>query len=507
MSATPASPAAPSIARRARRLAAAWLALAALPAGIRAQEAGLSLEQVVRTTLAANAQIQAAAWEVERQAAGVRVARGAFDPQLAATLSSVEDRTPRFSAQNVPGITQSSTLTYTLGVEQPFRSGLVVSPALSFSRLDAAGEVSGARNQAAATLGVTMPLLRGRGGGLAVAGERAAAMRHSASRAALEHRRSAALLAAVEAYWDYAAACARLEVLVTTEGRARQLLEQTRRLIAADERPAVDSLALKATLATRGASRISGVRAVDQARRELGRAMGIAPEAVRALPPPVTALPQAAEEGAAADHEALVEAALRVRPELEAARREREAARDLLAGYRGQARPRLDLSLTLGYQGLEAGDELGRLVSPFYSELGGMHTRLEVTYGFPVRNQLAGGLAMQSAVEERQAALAYAELHRQVSLDAAAALETLRSAAEELAQFATAARLHQLAVESEQLRYQLGTSTIFDIITAEEGLTSATLAQIDARARYAAALARLRYETGTLETGTAEARP
>jgi outer membrane protein TolC len=503
------APAARSLAPSFRRRAAAgWVAaaLAAAPALRAQQPAGLSLDDVLRTTLASNADIQAAAWEVERQAAGVQVAHGAFDPALAATLSSLDERSPALSAQNVPGISQSRTLTYSLGMDQPFRSGVVVSPALSFSRLDAAGQVSGARNQAAATLGVTVPLLRGRGGGLAVAGERAAVMRHSASQSTLEHSRAAALLQAVEAYWSYAAAHARLEVLRGTEARTERLLAQTRTLVEADQRPAVDLLPLQANLASRRASRISGERAVITARQELGRAMGLAPDAVRALPPPSTAFPAGPDSAGAPDFAALVERALRARPDLEASRRQREAARDLLAGYRRDARPRLDLSLTLGYQGLEAGDELGRLVSPFYSELGGMHTRLEVAYGFPVRNRLAGGLALQSAAAERQAALAYAELRRQVSLDAAAALETLQRSAEELAQFGEAARLHATSVDSEQLKYQLGTSTIFDIIAAEDGLTSATLAEIDARARYAAALARLRFETGTL-AGAAGAAP
>jgi outer membrane protein TolC len=492
----------PPIRRRARRAAAGWVAAAivALPAaGIAQEPAGLSLDDVLRTTLASNAEIQTAAWEVERQAAGVRTAHGAFDPQVAATLSSAQDRTPLFSQQNVPGISQSSTLTYSLGIEQPFRSGLVVAPALTFSRLQAAGQVSGIRNQAAATLGVMVPLLRGRGGGLAVASERAAAMQHSASEAALVHRRAAALLQAVDAYWAYVAAHERLAVLRTTEARTAQLLEQTRRLVAADERPAVDTLQVAANLATRRASRISGERAVLTARQELGRAMGIAPEAVRTLPPPATAFPHGPGAGGVPDYDELVESAVRARPDLEAARRQREAARDLLAGYRGEARPRLDLNLTLGYQGLEAGDELGRLVSPFYSELGGMHTRVEVTYGFPVRNRLAGGVALQSAAQEQQAALAYAELRRQVALDAAAALETLQSAAQELDQFTAAARLHESAVASEQQRFRLGTGTIFDIIDAEEALTSARLTEIDARARYAVALARLRYETGTLD--------
>jgi outer membrane protein TolC len=505
-SAPAARPAAPWLCRRA---AAGWLAaaLAAAPALHAQAPAGLSLDDVLRTTLASNADIRAAAWDVERQAASVQVARGAWDPALAATLASEDERNPGLSAQNVAGITQSRTLTYTLGMDQPFRSGVVVSPALTFSRLDAAGQVSGARNQAAATLGVTVPLLRGRGGGLAVAGERAAAMLHSASRSTLEHRRAAALLQAVEAYWAYVAAHARLEVLRGTEARTERLLEQTRTLVHADQRPAVDTLPLRANLASRRASRISGERAAITARQELGRAMGIDPEAVRALPPPTTELPAGSGAEGAPDVDALVEAALRARQDLEASRRQHDAARDLLAGYRRETRPRLDLSLTLGYQGLEAGDELGRLVSPFYSELGGMHTRLEVAYGFPVRNRLAGGLAMQSAAQEQQAALAYAELRRQVSLDAAAAVETLRLSAEELTLSGEAARLHATSVESERLRYQLGTSTIFDIIAAEDGLTSATLTQIDARARYAAALARLRYETGTLAAGDAPAAP
>jgi outer membrane protein len=232
--------------------------------------------------------------------------------------------------------------------------------------------------------------------------------------------------------------------------------------------------------------------------------MGIAAADVMRLPRPATAFPGGPGAGGitAADS-SVVRQALRRRADLEASRRRRDASRDLLGGYRGESRPRLDLSLTLGYQGLEAGDELGRYVSPFYSELGGMQTRVEVTYGMPLRNRLAGGLALQSAAAEQQAALAYAELRRQVELDAAAALETLQLSADELAQFGHAAQLHTAALESEQQRYSLGTSTIFDIINAEEALTSATLAEIEARTRFAVSLARLRHETGTLLSGGA----
>jgi outer membrane protein len=312
-----------------------------------------------------------------------------------------------------------------------------------------------------------------------------------------------ALLGAVEAYWAYVAAHARLKVLRETEERSANTVAQTRMLVQADQRPAVDLLPLEANLASRRAARISGERGLIAARQELGRAMGIPPAEVMRLAPPVTAFPDGPGAAGIPADSGLVRQALRLRPDLEAARRQHDAARDLLSGYRGETRPRLDLSVTLGYQGLEAGDEWGRYVSPFYSDLGGMHTRLEVTYGMPLRNRLAEGQARQGYAAEQQAALAYAELRRQVELNAASALETLQRSAEELVLFGEAARLHGLSLASEQRRYGLGTSTIFDIINAEEGLTSATLSEIEARRSYAVSLARLRHETGALLTGGA----
>jgi outer membrane protein TolC len=488
---------APSAPRGTVLALACVLALAG-PAGAQ-QPPGLTLDEVLRTTLSVNADIRSAAWEVERQSAGVQVAGGSFDPQMTASMASRDERNPSFGAQNVLGIQSSSTLTYGLGVDQPFRSGLVVSPSLSFSRLDAVGQAIGPRNSATASMAVTMPLLRGRGGGLAVAGERSAAMQHSASAAQLEFRRSQSLLAATEAYWNYAAAYARLEVLKAAEDRSGRIVAQTRTLVEADERPAVDMFPLEATLSSRRAARISGERALVSARQELGRAMGIQPGEVMRLPPPSTPFPGGdGAEAAGAAAEALVQQALQSRPDLVASQRQHDAARDLLAGYRADARPKLDLRVTLGYQGLEAGDELGRFVSPFYSQQGGMHTRLELSYARPMRNRLADGRALQGAIAEQQAALAYTELRRKVELEAAGAAETLAHSAQELAQFGEAARLHGRSLDSEQLRYRLGTSTIFDIISAEDGLTSATLAELDARTRFALALARLRHTTGTL---------
>ncbi|HEV2736025.1 MAG TPA: TolC family protein, partial [Longimicrobiaceae bacterium] len=175
----------------------------------------------------------------------------------------------------------------------------------------------------------------------------------------------------------------------------------------------------------------------------------------------------------------------------------REAARTLLRGARGEMRPRLDLSVRLGYTGVEDGGALHGMLPPL-SGRSGVHAEVRLSSGLALGNREAEGLALQSAADEQDAAAAERELVRRIALHAEAAAETLRRSAAELAQAMEAARLHSLAVENERRRFQLGGATLFDVLYAEDGLTSATLARIDGELRHAVALARLRAAAGSL---------
>jgi outer membrane protein TolC len=119
----------------------------------------------------------------------------------------------------------------------------------------------------------------------------------------------------------------------------------------------------------------------------------------------------------------------------------------------------------------------------------------------PVRNRAAEGAVLLQGAAARQAALALAELTRGVQLDVLAAAETFRGAREELALAAEAVSLHAQALEGEKSKFRLGTSTLFDVLFAEDALTGATVAEIGARQRLAAALARLRFLSGALADG------
>jgi outer membrane protein TolC len=479
--------------RRALPLAALLAALAAPAAAQQAAApaAGLTLEQVVRATLASSAALRDARLRVQASEGALRQAGAAFDPVLAAAA-----RSTRAPASLTGGATTTES-GYDLGISQRLPWGATVAPRLTFQRSTERTGGTLPQNLATAALDLTLPLLRGRGGGIDAAVARSARLEVEAAGADLQGRRGDVLLRAAEAYWAYAAAVRRVEVLRGAEARAERLVADTRALVAADERPAADTLPVAASAASKRAARIAAEQEVTAARRELAVAMGT-PAAQAPLAAPATAFP--APDAAAVPGPAQASAlALAARPELAAARGRRDAALALARGARGDTRTRLDLSLGFGYTGVEAGTQLGRFVSPFYSTAGGPQASFGVSWSLPWQNREAAGRLMQAEAALRQAENELDEAGRQLALEAAAAAETLARSADELAQSAEAARLHAAAVQGEREKFRLGTSTLMDVLYAEDALTSATLAEIGGRQRYAQALARLRYQTGALQ--------
>lgn len=486
----------PEPALRLRRLvlAVGWLAAAAAPAhGQEPRPAALTLEDVVRTTLASSAEVHAAEAGVRRQAGLVRQAQGAFDPRLETTLAAERVEDPTAAAGADAGVAASRGMEYGVGIDRRLRSGIVVSPRLSVARAEVPGSEVLPRSLATASLDVLLPLGRGRGGGLPAARERAARGAHRASASDLRQRRAESVLRSVEAYWRYLGAVRRLEVQREAEDRAVRLLEETRRLVDADQRPAADLVRVEASLASRRSSRLAEEQGLTAARGELGLAMGTPAETLAALPAPGTPFP--APGSPAADAVPTAEALL-ARPDLAALRARREAAQTLLRAARGEMRPRLDLSVRLGYTGVEDGGALHGMLP--LSGRSGVHAEVRLSSGLALGNREAEGLALQSAADEQDAAAAERELARRIALQAEAAAETLRRSAAELGQAVEAARLNSLAVENERRRFQLGGATLFDVLYAEDGLTSATLARIDGELRHAVALARLRAAAGSL---------
>jgi outer membrane protein TolC len=187
------------------------------------------------------------------------------------------------------------------------------------------------------------------------------------------------------------------------------------------------------------------------------------------------------------------------RADYQSALKAQRAAEILEAAARRNLLPQLDLNLEAGYAGLEEGSHLRRYygaLDPRVAE--GPNLLGTVSFEWPFRNRTARGLLAQRQAARQQTQIRAEELARTIHAGIQIAMSELAASQGELEQAELAARNFQRALEAEKAKVRLRTATILDVINLADRLYDAQLAAVAARARHAIALARVRFETGTL---------
>jgi outer membrane protein len=461
---------------------------------------GLALEDVLRVTLHDNANIRVAARAVDVDRGSLVAAGDPFDVKVVTAINQnrFNIAQPNASASHYAWIDTSQTQ-YSVGFDKQLRRGIVVSPELAVSRTALPGLPLEPTSQATARLSVLVPLARDRGGLATIAPERAAERTFESSTFQAQHVTAQSVLAAVTAYWDYQAALTRLEVLTSSVERARRLFEDTRRLIAGDERPPSDLTQVQGNLAAKQVTRTLAEQAVLDARVRLGLVMGVSPAETAALGQATTPLPEVdAASAIAVETPALVEQALDKRADLRAVGKSVESARIRVVAARDSLNPRVDLVSSIGYAGIQVGGSLGSLFSPVYSNVPGADLSISFHYQWATTNVGARGRLLQSESGLEQARIAQDDLQRQIRTAVYQASESIARNASAMAEAHEAVTLYEATVRSEERKFQVGVSTLFDTIQAADALTSVRSSEITAQHDYAVALATLRFQTGSL---------
>jgi outer membrane protein TolC len=498
----------------------AILALPALAGSLSAQgsgeRGGITLQEALESVLEHGTQVQLGVRQVTIGEGALLSARAPFDAELTTSLAAARSNSTTPLADGRPMSALTSTVASSVALSKRFDAGLLVTPRVDITRSLVAGVVGAPTSRASIGLDVTLPLLRDRGGRITAAAERAAREALDASVFDVRHAAAASVLAVAVAYWDDLAAEARLDVYRSSEQRASRLVDDTRRLVDADERPAADLKQLRANLALKRAARLAGEQASVEARERLALAMGVAVDQSGELPragsdfPPVGAGDGAAVDSthrratASAGAEDSLAATLRARADLSALKARTAAARVQLGAARSALRPRLDHSVGLGYQGLALDRGVGGALSSLYSNVPGLDASVRLSYELPLGSLAGRGERVQSIAAYEQTRIREAELERQIASGVRVAREALRHGRDALLASREAVALSREAVENEKRKFQLGMSTLFDVILAEDALTNARLGEIAGQQAYAVAIAHLRYETGAIVGGSGE---
>jgi outer membrane protein TolC len=487
----------------ARRSPSWLLGSAAVVAGLAASAAadeepakvagGLVLEQVVSATLAANLELKLAAVEVELAAGALTSSRAAFE--LTLTSSATASRLNRPDAMGATAV--QNDLIFAAGAHRLLRNGVFATSEVSLTRSLLARSLGADTSTADVRLGVSIPILRDRGGTSSTADERAAARDHEAARLGMRHAAAQQVLAAVVAYWDYRAAHERLQVLRSSEARAERAVEETSALVKADERTPADLIQLRGNAASKRASRVAAEQAIAAARTELGLVMGLPADAIAALPLPATEFPEPGSPAGRLEAPRLVEETYQRRADLTAAEQRALAAGIRVEAARSEERPRLDLLLNTGYRNTTADDR--RWYEP------GLDALVELRLELPVSNSAARGQLAQRRATQVQRSLTREELRRRIAADVALGLEAVAHAEAAMRESAEAVSLFESGIQGVQRKFQLGSATLFDLIQAQDALTNALLVHVQSQRDHAIAIAVLRFQSGRLVEGERQA--
>ena len=270
------------------------------------------------------------------------------------------------------------------------------------------------------------------------------------------------LLDAATSYMDVVRDQAVLEFNVGNEQVLRRQLEATRDRFQVGEITRTDVSQAEARLAGASADRIQAEGNLEAGRAAYRNVIGQAPENLRAPDAP---------SGLPVNKEDAIATARKGNPNVLAALSDERAARDRVAGVRGELLPTLDLSGKLS-RDLESVNNTSRtheksikatLTMPLY-QAGAVHSRLRE--------------ARQTVRRER---LQSEQVRRDAEEDATRGWERLITARARVESFSAQVRANGIALEGVEREAAVGARTVLDILDAEQELLDSRVNLVGAR--------------------------
>ena len=508
---------------------AALAASAALPAAAQpapAPPAGdalvLTVGEAVALALEKNEGIVVERLALDSAERAIDGARGAYDPLLALSGGYRETTAPVNSAfSGAPEGRLAPTeevADAAAALTQLLPTGGVVSARAGNARNETDGAFGLLSPAYGSQLGaeIRQPLLRGREIDPARLQLRVAAADRDRAAAALRREVIETVAAVERAYWTLVAARRAVEVRADALGLAEEQLEETGYRVEAGASPETEIAQPRAERERRRGDLYAAREAVARAENDLK--LLILDDADDALwtRPLAPAAPDAIER-VAIDVAAAMARALELRTELEAAEALLERRRAEADFARDRVKPELDLVLSYDRFGLAGsrnprsapipgllddvppglegnlGDSLEQLVDGEFDD-----ARIALVFELPIGNRTARAAAAQAENTTRQAEAETARLRKAIRaevLDAAAALET---AGQRIEATGAAREAAQVQLDAERERFSVGLSTNFLVLTRQNDLESARLAEIEARTDYRRAQTEMARAVGTL---------
>ena len=493
---------------------AAWLGLAlggftsyCHAADERLAGSTLGLLDSVQVALARNANVLNSSRQTDIAQGQLQQAQGSFDAVLSASLTNQRKYTPNTAADQLSAGSSAADSVVAdetngaMKLSQLLRNGISIEPALSISRATDSSVLSQQvpiANRATVGVNVTVPLLKNPGADIAAVGERTAQLELEAVRLDRTQVLSQATLGVVTAYWSYLAAEKARLIAIDAEKSSLRRTEDTGKLVDAEILPAAERDLVAADGAAKRSARIAAEQALEDARSNLARNMGLSAQEAHTLPLPGEDFPAVPTQpiAPALQLERMRELALRQRTDLQAVQiRYGQAEINLDATRRG-LKPQLDLVLGVGVSGLSEGSANGNYFGAANSNLRGPNATVGINYQFPVQNRSAAGLLVQKQGAVDQLDINRRDLQSSILISIEGLSTSVYRLGLQLADSKRSVELYAKSVENEEIRRKMGRSTLIEVLNVSDRLLLARQSLTSVQLNYANAIAQLRYACG-----------
>ncbi len=456
----------------------------------------LTRAECIRLALVHNLGLMAEGYNPKAAEQDVVAARAEFDAELSSSVSLSESEVPNVS--RLEGVDTLSSEGYRVWTEvsKKLATGALVSLGLNLREVET-NATTAALNPRTSTdvgLGLNQPLLRGAGFSYNRSKIELASAEAEIARLGLKDRVMSVVFDVVRTYWGLVYSLKDLEVSEMSLKLAEDFRDRTAQKIAAELLPRIDIFQPEADVASRRVRIVELENEVANLQDELKKLMdpdgSVLGEGV---------LPTPSEEpvfrAVAVDERAAMLEALEKRPEVVAKRIEVDNKELEVARARNQLRPRLDAFGNLSYHGVgedfdEGADMVGSCDFPDWT--------VGLSFSVDLGNRAAKSTYQASELRLEQSRVNLKDLEKRIELEVRSAARRVNTNALRVARTETSAEWAKKRLGAEEEKYELGQTTSFNVLQAQEDLAEAERDKAKALVDYLISLDELENAKGTL---------
>lgn len=504
-------------------LAAAALVVpfSAVPARAQGTPEGvpMSLAQALRTALENNLDLVSARKNPEISSQGIEAALGPFDPEIGADVSLTDttyDETRTTDTGSGPTAEDTSSgsqrwsasagLSHLLDFGGRYTVDVTADSNTQdptrFYNFGSTGVYEADSDEVGLRLGYRMPLLRG-------LGRENTTVEVLLARSGLENSRSDLQLSAMltmlsveNAYWDLVAVRAARDVANQSLKLANDLLELNKKKVEVGTLAPIEITQAEAGVAAREEGVIQAENALEAAEDRLLQLLAV-PQDSALWSTSIIPTDRPVDPGASPGLDQVLAKALELRPELAIARqnvKDRELSERVA---QNGTKHGLDLTTSVALSNSDSSSQ-ARIDFPAgvsrdtTSSDGGPDWSVGLVYSYPLRNRTAKAAAKTATLNREKAQIGLQNTEQSIRVDVRNAVRNVESGIKRVKAAQASTVLQQKKLEAEQKKFDNGMSTSFEVLTFQNDLADAQVAEIRARLDLVKSLADLERAQGTL---------